>query len=110
MTYKSGRGSVGRAFRVQKRYQNSRGYREKCLQRGKIYCQRPEVKKQKREYRRNRTRILSEFANKRCKECNNIIYYKSKTDFCRRCYCHLSHKQRRAIKRRRNNKKDENKR
>ncbi len=77
---KSCRGSVGRAFRGIKRYQEDEEFKKRQLGYTKEWQQKNKDKmlRQKRE----RIRILSEFKNKRCKKCNKILDYKTKGDYC----------------------------
>lgn len=79
-----GRGSVGRAFTRMKRYYNDKEFRLKKLELRRKYCQNPEYKIKEYERSRKRARILSEFANKKCKKCGKLLDYRAKSGFCRR--------------------------
>jgi len=76
------RGSVTRACSKIRRYKEDKEYREKVLEKqsqyNKIYY------KRNREKRPAYHRKLSEFANKRCKVCNKLLNYKTKSRFCRK--------------------------
>ena len=79
---KSGRGSVTRAFRQNKRFQEDKKFREKGLERGRIYYMNNREKIRKRH--KNWCEELDKFANKRCKECNILLNYMNISGFCRK--------------------------
>lgn len=78
---KGGRGAVTRAFSRGRRYKEDEEYREKRKQSWRDYNKRnrEEIRIRKRE----QTKQLNEFANKRCKVCNKLLHYKTKSRFCR---------------------------
>jgi len=79
---KSGRGSVGRAFSKAKKYKEDEEWREKRKEmRRKNYNKNKELRRLKaREW----TKKLNEFANKKCKKCGKLLYYRTKTNLCRK--------------------------
>lgn len=78
---KSGRGAVTRAFIRRRRYREDEEYREKIKQSRRNYDKRN--RKKCAVYHRKYEKELSEFANKRCKVCNKLLYYKTKSGLCR---------------------------
>lgn len=80
----SGRGSITRAFSKIKRLQSDEEYLQKHREWTKRYHQTSEGKKKAREGQRKISKILSEFANKRCSNCNKLLDYRTKSGFCRK--------------------------
>ena len=77
---RSSRGSITRAFSRARRFREDEDYRKKQkLSKKKWYQKNKEREKiKKREYYRK----LNEFANKRCKVCNKLLNYRTKSRFC----------------------------
>jgi len=77
---KSGTGSVGRNRRINERYHTDEEFRKKYKNRRKEY-----YKKHKEYYKKMNkewAKKLSEFKNRRCKICDKLLDYKSKTLRC----------------------------
>lgn len=96
------RGSVGRAFHRISKYHTDPVYRKKVLERGKKYGKRYYLLCGK-ERGRERLQILNEFANIRCKKCNKLICYKSKTGLCREHYVPKGYTKKMRLKRKHEN-------
>ena len=77
---KSGRGSVGRAFHFQERYNNDEEFRKKMRKGNRIDGLKYYKKNKEKilEVHRKRDRELTEIANKRCKKCNKLVNYRTK--------------------------------
>lgn len=81
MVMKKSHSGVGRAFSKMRRYREDEEYREKRRQYRRDYDKRHRERIQTRE--RERIKQLTEFANKRCKICNKLLDYRTKSRFCR---------------------------
>ena len=78
----SGRGSVARAFSRSKRYRTDEEYRKKEAKEDREGYKKH--KEARSEYHRNYSKILSEFRNRKCKDCGKILDYRTKGDYCDR--------------------------
>ncbi len=80
---KSGRGSVGRAFKRKEKRQEEE-FKRKQLEYIKRWYKRNKDKilRQKKEYNKKITPELNEIANKRCKTCDKLLHYRTKGDYC----------------------------
>lgn len=85
MTYKGhkGRGRVSRSFGRMKKYEEDEEFREKK----KRYARELYRKNKGRitERRRKWERELSKFKNHRCKDCDKLLDYRAKGDYCIKC-------------------------
>ncbi len=81
MRTKSGRGSVGRATRVAKKYE-SKEYKELKNKEKMIWINKN--REHLREYQRKYREGLNRFANKRCKECKILLSHASTSGYCRK--------------------------
>ena len=73
-------GRIGRSFRRAKRYQEDKEYRAKIDTNSKKYG---EIHKEERAQRfKERTRILNEFANKKCKVCGKPLSHRTMSGLC----------------------------
>ncbi len=79
---KSGRGSLGRNERRRKRLQTDKKYREKRHEIKENY--RLKNKEKIAKARRIWTKKLTEFRNRKCKECNKLLDYRTKGDYCKK--------------------------
>ena len=79
---KNSRGSVTRACSKIRRYREDEEYREKVLEEQRRYGK--DSYKRNREKRLAYYRELTKFANKRCKVCNKLLNYRTKSGLCRK--------------------------
>lgn len=82
---KSSRGAITRAFSRRRRYKEDEEYREKTLEQQRQYRKNHYKRHHEEELARSRnwTKQLNEFTNKKCKVCNKLLHYKTKSRFCR---------------------------
>jgi hypothetical protein len=78
---KSGRGSVGRMTRQRKRYATDEEFRNKRRAEVKKWGSKNKERISKRE--RERSKKLSEFRNRRCNECNKLLHWRTKGEYCK---------------------------
>ena len=71
---------IGILIRHKERYDNDPEFKEKCLKHSKNWNERnkEKIRLKNKEWRQK----LSEFKNNKCKECNKLLNYRTKGDYC----------------------------
>lgn len=77
-------GSVGRGLHGSERWKNEPEFRERRKKEGINYRSIEANRVKIREKWNENAKKLNEFKNNRCKYCNKLLYWKTKTNKCRR--------------------------
>ena len=77
-------GSVGRSLHGSERWKNEPEFRERRKKEGINYRSIEANRVKIREKWNENAKKLNEFKNNRCKYCNKLLYWKTKTNKCRR--------------------------
>ena len=78
-----GRGSVGKSLRNGRRLRNDKEFREKRRKLEREWWNKNIEKN--REKKRKYALELSKFKNKRCLDCNKLLNWKTKGNYCKKC-------------------------